>query len=84
MADVQQLVDLRVEQRFALNVKIDMFGMPLDLIQRIREGIDFNKIRLAFGRRTEAASEIAYARDLDIEFLEFLQLWVLQSVMLLE
>jgi hypothetical protein len=73
VADVQQLVDLRMEQRLAFHVKINMFGMPLDLIQRIRESVDFNEVGLTLGRRTEGAGKVTNTRDFDVKFLEFLQ-----------
>jgi hypothetical protein len=84
VANVQQLVDLRMEQRFAFHMKINMFSVPLYLIKRIRKGIDFNKIRLTLRRRTEAAGKVAYARYLDVKLLEFLQFRVLQSVKRIE
>jgi hypothetical protein len=73
MADIKQLVDLGMKQRLALDMKIYMFGMSFDLIQCIREGVDFNEIGLTLRLRTKGASKVTNARDFDVKFLEFLQ-----------
>ena len=73
MADIQQLVDLRMKQRLSLHMQINVTRMRLDLIQSSRKVLHFNEVGLALRRRTERAGQITNARDFYVNFLKRLQ-----------
>jgi hypothetical protein len=53
--------------------------MRLDFIQDFAKGIDLDEVRGAFGWRTKGTSQIAYASNLYIKFLEFFHIVTLLS-----
>lgn len=73
MADIQQLVDLRMKQRLSLHMQINVTRVRLDLIQSSRKVLHFNEVGLALRRRTERAGQITNARDFYVNFLKLLQ-----------
>lgn len=73
MADIQQLIDLRMEQRLPLHMQINVTRMRLDLIQSPRKVLHFNEVGLALRWRAERAGQITDARDFYVNFLKRLQ-----------
>ena len=55
MTDVEQLVDLRMQQRLAFDMEIDMVGERLDFVQNMREFVYLYESSFALRRRTERA-----------------------------
>lgn len=73
MRNIEQLMNARMQERLSLDMQINMIRMRLNLIERMREILDRNKLRFALCRRAEAARQITYARNLNIYFLKRLQ-----------
>lgn len=71
VTDVEQLIDLGVQQRLAFDMEINIVRMRLDVVQNFAKILHLDKLRLAMGRRTEAASQIADAGRFDIELFKF-------------
>ncbi|GJM83882.1 hypothetical protein HMSSN139_63780 [Paenibacillus sp. HMSSN-139] len=67
LTDVEQLVDLGMQQRLALYVKINIVRMRFDIVQDLAEILDFDKLRLTMGRRAETAGQVANAGRFDVK-----------------
>lgn len=73
MADIQQFVDLRMEQRLPLHVQINITGVRLDLVQSSRKILYLDEVGLALRRRAERAGQITNTRNFYVNFLKRLQ-----------
>lgn len=73
MADVEQLVDFRMEQRLSFYVQVNVPGVRPDLIQPLREAVHRDKRSLALRRRAKRTGEIADARNFYINFFKRFQ-----------
>jgi len=73
VAQIEQLIDLRVEQRLPFDMQINVFGVRFDLIQSFRKIIYGNEVGLALRRRAKGTGEIADAGNFDIYFFKDFQ-----------
>ena len=73
MANIQQLIDLRVEQRLPLHMQINVTRMRLDLVQSSRKVLDLNEVGLTLCRRAERTGQITNTRNFYVNFLKRLQ-----------
>jgi hypothetical protein len=79
VADVEELMDLRMKERLSLDMEIQVVRMGLQLIQSPGEFLHGEELLLPLCGGTEAAGQIAGAGDFEIDFLVFLHVQVSTS-----
>ncbi|MNP55423.1 hypothetical protein D3C76_1500710 [compost metagenome] len=82
MSSIQQLADLRMQQRLSLNMKIDMIAVRLDLIQNFVKGVQLHEVFRPLRRRAKAAGQVADACNLDVYLFKCLQVLLPISISL--
>ncbi|MNG28565.1 hypothetical protein D3C84_1138440 [compost metagenome] len=73
MGGIQQVAKLRMQQRLAFDMQVDMIAVRLDLVENGIKGIQLHEVFLPLRGRTEAASQVADTCNLDVHLFKSFQ-----------